>query len=159
MRDCLVVKILASVCRDLNTRSICVGTCVSCQCLGRLGEVGGVCVGGWRCVYVHNRAANRPIRDERVWMEPIKDEPSRRLLPHRQQQPGTGAEEDELPPPSLPHPSPPHSNMDKEHLHTHIRITISFIELACPGVCFEWDDRADVNKERFKGSVREAERK
>lgn len=61
-----------------------VGTCVSCELLSVPRG------GGRRSVCVHNRAANRPIRDERVWMEPIKDGPSGRPLPHRQQRPGLG---------------------------------------------------------------------
>lgn len=46
----------------------------------------GTCVSWWpschcwelRCVCVHNRTANRPIRDERPGMKPIKEEPGRR---------------------------------------------------------------------------------
>lgn len=82
---------------DLNTTRL--RHVSPCGLLSALRGAWGVCV--------HNRAANRPIRDERVWMEPIKDGPSRRPLPHRQRQPGTGAEEDQWP-----------LIMDKEHLNT-----------------------------------------
>lgn len=76
-----MIKITGETKGDEHLR---VGACVSCDLLS--GPRGG----GQRCVCLHNRAANRPIRDERVWMEPIKDGPSGRPLPHRQQHLGLG---------------------------------------------------------------------